>query len=70
MATFSLEIPDTDVDRVTAALCVAAGLSAPSTVGARAFVVAFITSTVAEVERVAWQNTLANAPGPSVVQIT
>jgi hypothetical protein len=70
MATFSIDIPDENVPRITAGLCTAAGLPAPTEEGARAFVVAFIVATVAEVERVAWQATLANTPGPSAVQIT
>jgi hypothetical protein len=70
MATFCVEIPDATVTRVTAGLCAAAGLPSATAEGARAYVVAFIVATVTEVERVAWQATLANAPGPSVVQIT
>jgi hypothetical protein len=70
MATFSVDIPDATVARVTAGLCKAAGLPDATVEGARAYVVSLIVATVTEVERVEWQTMLANMPGPSVVQIT
>jgi hypothetical protein len=70
MATFTIDIPDADAVRVTAALCNAGGYADVSVGNARQFVIDYIVSTVSNVEQAEWRKTLAAQRGPTPVTIS
>ena len=70
MATFTIDIPDADAVRVTAALCNAGGYADVSPGNARQFVIDYIVSTVSNVEQAEWRKTLAAQRGPTPVTIS
>ena len=69
MATLSLNLADADLQRIVVALC-KAGNTEPTMDNARAFVVAYVIQTVANVETTAWRAAQAAQRGPTPVNIS
>ena len=69
MATLTLTLADADLQRVIVALCNAGGTT-PTPENARAFIIAYITQTVANVEEAAWRTAQAAQRGPTGVNIS